>query len=548
MQEIAPLGPQVGYASKEQFPEIEAVTEIIVLGRVTVGNEPGNRNYERVTTVDKGFFKVFNFNFLEGNAENLFSQANGLLLTQSLKEKYFGSGTALGQTLKTNLFDGVVAGVIEDFPPNTHLEGYLIFPEQTASTAFNWWDDFTSTNWHRNAFLTYFKLRKDANIASLENKITRLASENWPEDQLFNSQFALQPVKDIHLYAGEVEGEINKSKGNLFYINIFFWIAFVILLVACFNYTGLLNVAFMGRSREIGVRKVMGAGRKQLLWQFLIESLLLTSFSMLLAWVILQYAQPHLPTLFGPAFDLSTIPLTKIFWIALVGLGISLLAISYPTYLISQLAVVKALQEKHSSNQKFPFRKVMTIFQFVVAIALIASTTVLYRQVNYLQEKELGFDLDGLVTVDINSGILRSKFEAIKQEFSKLPEVQSVSVSSRVPGEWKQFPFVEVLKVGQEPSESKEMIFIGADSDFLSTYNVQLTKGVNFRPHLADTTKVLVNQSAVKALGLENPVGQIINIPQVNWSGDLDELNQPLSAQIAGVVEDFHFEDLRTAI
>ncbi len=548
VQEIASLGPQIGYASGQQFPEIEAVTEIEVLARVTVGNTPGDRNYERITTIDEDFFNVFNFNFTEGSPQNLFSQANGILLTETLKEKYFGTQSALGKTLKTTWFDAIVAGVIEDFPPNTHLEGDFFFPTQTASSSFDWWDEFVANNWDNNVFKTYFKLRADTDIGALERKITRLVGENWPETKPFRSEFVLQPVEDIHLYAGEVIGEINKSKGNLFYINIFFWIALAILLVACFNYTGLLNVAFMGRSREIGVRKVMGADRKQLIWQFLMESFLLTATALLLAWGILRVIQPVLPDLFGPSFDMTAIPMDQMLLIAGTGLAISFLSISYPVYLISRLAVVKALNDTRQSYRKIPFQKVMTVFQFVAAIILIICTSLLYLQVNYLQKKELGFDLEGLVVVDINSGTLRSKFDTIKQEFSKLPEVKDVTVSSRVPGEWKHFPYVGTVKDGQEVEQAEEMIYIVADQDFLSTYQLSLEQGSNFFGNYADSTKVLINRAAVEALEMKQPVGQWIEIPHVNWSGNIAPFDQPLRVQVAGVVSDFHFEDFRKAI
>ncbi len=547
-QVFAQLGPQVGYTAKEQFPEIEAAAEIVVLGRMTVGNEPASRGYERITVVDEGFFDVFDFKFLDGNAQSVFSQPNALLLTRSVKEKYFGKASALGKTLRLNEVDGVVAGVVEDFPPNTHFTANLMLAPQTAAVVFDWWKEFVATNWHRNAFWTYFKLREDADLASLENKITRLAGENWPKEEDFNSVFTLQPVTDIHLSTLEVDGEVNHAKGNLFYINLFFWIAIMILLVACFNYTGLLNVAFMGRSREIGLRKVLGAGRRELLRQFLLESLLLTSVSMLAAWGILQLIQPYLPGWFGPAFNLSALPLQQILWIALAGLAISLLSIGYPVYLISRTVIVRALKEERKGRAKVPFRKVMTVFQFVTAIVLIACTSILYRQVNYLQQKELGFDANGLLVVDINSGTLRSKFKAIKQSFSELPEVQSVSVSSRVPGEWKLFPSVEVTRQGQAPGQFEEMIFIGADEDFLSTFEVSLLQGNNFSGSPSDSSKVIVNKSAVEALALEEPIGQWIDIPAVLWPGEREAAEQPIRVQIVGVAEDFHFEDIRNAI
>ena len=144
----------------------------------------------------------------------------------------------------------------------------------------NFWDEYISTNWEDNNLLSYYRLREDADISALAVKINRMAEKNWPDDKPYRSLFSLQPIQDIHLPVGEVQGEINKAKGNPFYVKVFFWIALVILLVACFNYAGLLNVAFMGRYREIGVRKAIGANRGQLLGQLFSESVLLTGLSL----------------------------------------------------------------------------------------------------------------------------------------------------------------------------------------------------------------------------------------------------------------------------
>ncbi len=546
--EVATIGPRVGYASREQFPEIEAVTEVGSMGRLTVGNEPTNLHYERFFTIDSGFFEVFNFQFIEGNAIQLNNQPNGLLLTRTLKEKYFGNRPALGKLLKTNVFEGVVGAVIEDFPKNTHFHANLMIPEQTTSKIFNWYDDFISTSWHRNAFLTYFKLRDDSDVVNLEKKITALAEENWPVEEKFTSQFVLQDVRDIHLYPEQVEGEINHQKGNIFYVNLFFWIGILILLVATFNYTGLLNMAFMRRSTEIGIRKAVGAGKRQLLAQLLTESLLLTSVSLLVAWVALYMINPFIPDFFGSSFDLIALPTSQVLLIGLSGIVISLLAIGYPSYLVIVRNIVHSLKGPQVGYPRLSSRKLLIVFQFVVAISLIAMTTLLFRQVKYLEEKELGFNMEGLVVVDINSGNLRSKFASIKEEFLRLPAVQKVSVSSRVPGEWKNFPLVDVVTSGESSPTARQMIFIGVDQDFISTYDINLVQGNNFRGTEFDSTQVLLNQAAVSALGLIDPVGHFIEIPQVNWSGDTNPLDEPLKVSIAGIVEDFHFEGFQQSI
>lgn len=537
--------PRSGTGAKEQFPEIEAVTQMLVMGRLTVGNDPGNRNYERLTSIDPSFFEVFNFHLTEGTPANVFAQSNGIVLTQKLKERYFGSSPALGKTLKTNAFEGVVAGVLEDFPANTHIQADFMVPSQTAAANFDFWKDFM-TNWNRNAMVTYMKLRPDADVATLGGKITQLTKDNWSTTrEAFNARFFLQPVQDIHLYKGTVEGEINQTPGNAFYVGMFFWVALVILLVACFNYTGLLNVSFLERSREIGVRKAIGAGRSSLLRQFFLESLLLTGTALMLALGLLWALKPGIAEWLGKSFEWSLLPPSQVAVLLAAGLATCLISVVYPALVSSRISPVAALQFNNEGSSKMPLRKTLTVFQFTVSIALIACTLVFYRQVQHLQSKERGFDLEGLLVLDINSGALRNKFEAIKSEFSKLPEVRSVCVSSRVPGEWKDIPFVPVKAEGRAENAGQEMIFVGADQDFLKTYNVQLLEGSNFSGIEADSSKVLINKLAAEQLGLQQPVGQWVEIPYVNWSGDHEVFDTPVRVQIAGVVDNFQFEDFR---
>lgn len=544
----AQSGPLVGLTAEERFPEIEAVTQIMPFGRVTVGNDPATRTHEPISAIDRDFFEVFNFQLKEGNIADVFSTANGVVITESMAEKYYGRSSALQQTLHTNYFDGVVVGVLEDFPEHTHMEGYLMLPTQTASAVFSWWDEYVSTNWEDNNFLSYMRLRTDADVAALEDKITNMAERNWPEDVRFASNFSLQPVKDIHLQAAEVQGEINKSAGNPFYVKVFFWIALIILLVACFNYAGLLNVAFMGRYREIGVRKAIGANKGQLLRQFFSESLLLTSLSLAAAVSLLYFFKPKLSDWLGTSFDWSYVPVAQISLLALAGLIISLVAIIYPSWLVSRVATVEALKKERHREGGFSIRKAVTFFQFTAAICLIACALIFYRQLNFVQNKQLGFDKEGLVTIDINSGILRNQYQAIKSAFLELSEVEEVSVSTRVPGEWKYFPFAHVLTPGMQEQEAREMIFVGSDQDYLQTFGIQLKEGVNFSGSPTDSTKVILNESAVSALGLTDPLGQQISIPSANRGGNIRLFEEAFSAQVIGVVEDFHFEDLHLAI
>jgi putative ABC transport system permease protein len=183
------------------------------------------------------------------------------------------------------------------------------------------------------------------------------------------------------------------------------------------------------------------------------------------------------------------------------------------------------------------------IAQFSISIVMISTTIVIYNQLQYVEQKELGFDLNNLLVVDINSGALRSQFESIKQEFEKLGDIESVTVSSRVPGEWKNFPIANLEHQGSDAKS--QAIFVGVDENFLDTYNIELVEGRTLRNDVADSNSVLLTEMAVKQLGLEDPIGQILDVPSTVWSGDLNEQDTPYSPRVVGVIKDFHFQSFR---
>lgn len=539
-REMAAIPPKVGIESEVQFDEIEVLTQIMYLGRSTFGNDPANARHEHHAILDDNFLKVFDFDLIEGSAENLKNHANGIVLPKSIKEQYFGKENALNKTLRAYGKDFKIVGVLEDFPENSHFETMIFITEQMASDVFDWYDNFMTTDWDESQFVTYFKLIPNTDLTALGSKITALASQNNTNNPDYNSIFSLQPVQDIHMYGGDVRREFNKNKGNKLYVKLFFWIGFLILLVACFNYAGLLNIAFMDRSKEIGLRQIIGAEKQQLLWQFLTESFLLVTISMTLAYALLWGSQPLIKSWFDTSLSLSEIPLKGILFTVIAGLVLSLLSVLYPFWLIIRTGMSSSLQQTVSAkDSKLPFRRFMLVFQFVTVIAFLSASFVFNKQMNFLENKELGFKMDGLVTIDINSRILRNQQEAIKTEFLRIPEITGASVTSRVPGEWKNIVSVKAKQMSQTSAHAKDLLFIGADKDFLKTFQVNLLEGMNFSGMASDSTKVLVNNTVVKTLGLENPIGKFIDI--------LDD-KEVIQVQIVGVVEDFQMEDFRTNI
>lgn len=548
IRELAQSPPKVGIESQVLYDEIEYKTQIMPLGRVNVGNNPETTQHQNIAILDDNFLDVFNFDLVEGSKVDLKNNPNGIILTKSLKEIYFGQEEAIGEILNTGYGNYPIVGVLKDFPENSHLESFVFFSSQMSSEVFSWYSNFMKTDWDESQFITYFKLLPGTDIENIGQKITQIVKENYLPDQVFKSSFYLQPIQDIHLYEGDVEGEMNKEKGNSLYVKLFFWIGILILLVACFNYAGLLNISFIDRSKEIGLRQIVGAGKGNLLGQFLTESLLLIVTAMLLAYALLWVMQPLVQNWFSTSMNLMQAPTKGIAIMLCIGLLLGLLSVIYPFWLIIRSGNTVSLQSTVSVSSKLPFRRVMLTFQFVIVIAFLTASVVFYKQMNFMEHRELGFKKEGLATVDINSRVLRNQFEAIKAEFLRIPEVNAISVSSRVPGEWKNIPTAKVKRNGQANADAVDMLFIGADEDFTKTYNINLLNGSNFTGSPSDSTKILVNNSAVLALGLKDPVGQFIEVPFVNFGGSNRNLDTPFIVQIAGVVDDFQVEDFRTTV
>jgi len=545
-REMAVVGHALGAAAEAQFPEIEEATLVTPWLTMTVGNDPMARQYERATVIDSSFFDVFPMEFVAGNPSTFFAQENGILLTKSLAKKYFGDADPMQQEFWTNWFVGTIAGVIKDIPDNTHLEGDLFLSHRTTAQHFPFWQRLVANNWQRGILTHYYKLRPDANPNALAEKMATLVAQNWGEEEPFDRTFQLQPVQDIHLYANEAEGEINADKGSAFQVRLFGLIALAILLVACFNYAGLVNVSFIQRGKDIGLHKTIGATRAQMLRQFFTESLLMTLISLVLAVIFVQIGRGVISELMNRTFDWAMVSPTQIAIIAGAAIGVVLLSTAYPAWIATSTTPMMAIRNAQPKREGWSIRRVATVAQFTLAIALLACAVIFYQQIQYLQNKSLGFASDGVIVADINSGVQRSQFRAIKQTFGQLAEVQSVSVASRVPGECKNFIQTNVQLQGSD--QDREMIFIGADNDFLNTFDIELTSGLNFTGDPSDATSVLINETAVAALGLDDPVGQMIEIPSVNNSGQVSELDEPFRARIAGVVADFHFEDFRQSI
>ncbi|MCI0752018.1 MAG: ABC transporter permease [Flammeovirgaceae bacterium] len=552
LRKVAPVASLIGKEAVTQFPEVESVCRMFVLGRVTMGNDPANRGYERILSTDDNFFTFFDFPLIEGDPATVLKNPDGVVLTESLARKYFGNEKAFGKRIWTSFYrndkpvEFTVTGIMHDFPKNSHMQIDLIFSESSWPAQFRWYTEFVSSDWTSNSYVTYLKLASGTNIASLSEKMTSLVKKNYPPDDEFKSNFTLQPLRDIHMYSENIQGnELNANGIKPFYLYMFAAVGFLLLLIACLNYMNLSTAAAFKRTREIGTRKTLGARKTQLIGQFISDSLVLSCSSLVLAFVILQSILPFVNQFTQKELSLGFLSAEWLMMIVGIMIAAGILSAFYPAFVTAQVSPAEAIKKEIKiANKSLPVRKVLVVAQFTISIIMIASTLVIYRQLEFMRSKDLGFETESLLVIDINSDRLRRNFENVKAEFAKPSEVLQISTSTRVPGEWKTFPIAHVKPMGEPQGE--EMIYVGIDNDFLKTYDIELKEGRNFSVDPADSTKVILTELAVQQLGLKDPIGQVIEIPTIRWGGSIENLDRVFTAEVIGIAENFHFESLRS--
>lgn len=545
----ATVAALIGKESGAAIPEIEDVCRITAYGRRTFGNDPANRGYHALLSSDDNFFGFFDFPLLDGNIKEALKNPGSVVLSETLARKYFGSENPIGKRLWSSQYlisktEFTVTGVMRDFPKNSHLQTDILFSESSWASTFKWYTNFVSSDWTSNTYVTYLKLRDNADPKVVASKISRLVQSHYANDKPFRSQFSLQPLDQIHLYSENVQDGGDASAIRPSYLYIFGVVGLLLLLTACFNYMNLATAAAIKRTREIGMRKSLGARGGQLVIQFVTDSMVLATAALMLALVLLQVFLPLIRSFLNKDLHLESMPWQWIMVIAGCIFFTAVLAAIYPAIIGLRTSITKALKgEMKTVGNHFSARKILLAAQFTVSIAMIASTLMIYRQLQYLRTKDVGVDVENLLVLDINSVRLRRNFENVKAEFSKPAEVLSISTSTRVPGEWKNFPMVSVNS--DQDSRNTEMIYVGIDNDFLKTYGIKLKEGRNFNAGAGDSLKVILTELAVQQLGLKNPVGQIVEIPVVRWGGSIEKLSHVFKAEVIGVTEDFHFESLK---
>jgi putative ABC transport system permease protein len=544
---IAAVAWNISDRVKKYFPAVDDVCRLTVTGRSPVYNTDYSKTfYEDYYAGDAAFLRVFDFPLVQGDRRTALQAPYSVVVSEDMALKLFGRKEVLGQVIRTER-DGkpYTITAVAHIPRNSHFQFNVLYSESTLTTAFTSFRDFTIRDWSSNTFATYIKLKSGQSAPHLATGINTLVAKNRP-DNAEKSSFTLQPIKDIHFYSAGIDRSPGAGS-NIRYMYVFALAGIFVLLIACINYVNLTTARFSTRSKEIAVRKVTGADQKNLVSQFITEALLVTLVAQLLALICVKLLLPAFNAFTEKQLTLGTSTNIRI-WLGifLITLLVGLLAGIYPAFYQARLKPYLLLKNKiQVAKGHLSFRRVLVVVQFSLSIIMIIATLVVYLQLKFINKKDLGFNKEQLVVVDINSGAVRKGAERIKEGYAKLAAVQSVCVTSRVPGEWKNIPKVKLQKPGSSTVEGESMYYITADDQFLSTYGIRLLRGRNFLPGENDSAAVLVNEAAAHLLGIKEPGDQPVDISGVNFGGEFTRFDRLMPVRIAGIVKDFNFQSLR---
>jgi len=497
---------------------------------------------------DANLFSVFTLPMLAGNPKTALSAPNSMVISASMAKKYFNTLDVIGKTLKvdnTSLYN--ITGVIKDVPSQSHL--HFNFIKSMASLASS-----KSDFWLSNSFMTYVLVRKGATQAELDGYLKQ-AAEKYAEPQLMNVthssfsdlekkgdyfRYSSIPLTKIHLYS-RLSSELEPS-GNIQLVYISAIIGLFILLIACINFMNLSTAQSAGRAKEVGVRKVIGSGRPNLIRQFLTESLLTAFVAFIFSLGLIVILLPILNQLAGKEIRLGN---DSPIWLfpALFGVAsvCGLLAGAYPAFVLSAFDPIEILKGKFVLNIKgYKLRNALVVFQFATAIILIAGTLVIYRQLNYIRHKDLGYDREQVLVLN-NAYALGEHVQAFKHEILQLPGVEAGSLTENLPtstaNDWNKNAYSKDATMSA--SQTQTLVDWGIDADYIPALKMKIVKGRNFSEEMpTDSSGLIINETAARLLGFKDP----LNAKLYDFNS---QTGQAVAFHIVGVVKDFNAGSLR---
>lgn len=533
-----------------EFPEVENSVRVRPLFAEPMV-QIGELQYQEssVFHADQSFFDIFSFEMLDGNPETALLEPNSIVITETIARKYFPNGNAVGQLLRFNNEDGLrVTGVMEDVPANSHIRPEILI-------SFNSDEGHDSQTWVANNIQTYLLMREGTDPENLiENLQTLVAKYVAPQvesaigitfDEFVNSggqwAYGMTALKDIHL-DNSVDSP-DDTEGNAAYVYTFQAVAAFILLLACINFMNLSTARSANRAREIGIRKVMGADQGQLIIQFLMESILITFFALLIALPLVAALLPSLNAITDRQMEFSFLlnPLA-VFYLFLFAVVVGTISGSYPAFFLSRFHPQEVLKGALSSGGRNAWlRGGLVVFQFAISITLISATLIVFNQLNYMQNKELGFDKEQVLVIE-RAFALDEQLDSFTTRLRQLPGVINASSSQHMPGDQSDINAFQIE--GRPQAESHAISRFTVNYDYVETLGIEVKEGRSFSEEFTgEHPGFLVNEAAVEQLALDDPLSSVLLEP----GGNIDELRME-SGPVIGVIRDFHFQSLHQEI
>ncbi len=513
-------------ALKEEFPEI---TRSSRYGSnwwlVQKGNEFVN---EKFMAVDPDFLKMFDVQFVKGDASSALNEPQSLIMTEEMARKYYGDENPLGKTLNVDrkyLF--TVTGVIKKLPHNSHMDFSLLIPFKflrETGTDIN--------NWGNNSYYTYVELQKDADPSAVDAKIKNFIKKY---NEGSTTDIFLQNVQKIHLYSsGKYTADIS-GLGDITHVKIFSVVALLILIIACINFMNLSTAQSARRAKEIGMRKVAGASKRKIILQFFGESIFMAFVAHIIAMILVELLLPTFNNISGKQLDINYQSINLYIILLSIILFTGLLAGSYPALFLSSfnpLSVIKGVNNKNKGNAGF--RRVLVIIQFSLSVFLIICTLIIGSQLKYIRNIKLGLNKDNIGYFWFGKDIQKKRV-ALKNELLKNPDIISASISNQLPTnvgnssdgfKWE----------GKNPDEDVLFHLLAVDEDYAETFKLKMEEGRFFSTdYPSDSFAVVINEKAAEVIGYKDPIGKPLSVWQYNL-------------HIIGVVKDFHFKSVHNKI
>jgi putative ABC transport system permease protein len=543
---LSAIAPAFGEPLKNEFPEIEKMTRLYSNGHTAFVYGDKKFFETRVFFADENMPDVLKLEMVKGNPKTALNHPFTVLVTEEVAKKYFGNEDPMDKMVKLdNIMPCKVGGVYKSFPANTHLHPDVLISFNTLKDSTIYGARQLQTSWGNNSFYTYIVLPEKYDAAKLQARMPAFIDKyyHFPDEPagFKGSKYThlyLHKLTDIHLKS-HLDDEI-EANGDMKRVYIFSVIAFFILLIACINYMNLSTARSVLRAKEIGIRKAVGAERKEIILQFLSESVVISWIAILLAAGCTALCQPLLNKFSGQELSVENIwrwqviiPLLAVPFIVGIGSGI------YPALFMSAFNPVKVLKGLFKINGNLSLRKALVVVQFAISIILIICTGIVFRQLRYMQEKALGLDKDHVIIMN-NTGDLSSRFEGFRNELLQNPDIRNIARSSRVPsGRLLDAQDVAVPANDTVMPLQVDLKMVSVDYNFVPTYSIPVAAGRNFsRDYQEDSSGYVVNEAAVKILGWKNNQEAIGK--ELVYGGN--------KGRVIGVLRDFNFESLRQPI